>query len=226
MSIRFVFDFISPYAYVGWHRVKHIAAAHGRSISTEPVLFAGLLDAHGQLGPAEIPAKRRFVFKDALRKAHRAGLKLAPPPRHPFNPLGALRVVHLLEGHARTQAIDACFAAVWGGGGGVDTPEGLIAALDGAGLDGAALLARTREPAIKQGLRAATEAAVAEGVFGVPTFIVDGELFWGTDSLVDLEGWLRGEDPVPADLDRLWLELPAGARRPGGQRGQRSAAKG
>lgn len=217
-AIRFLFDYISPYAYVAWHGVSAIAERHGRPLTAEPILFAAVLDAHGQLGPAEIPAKRRYVFRDALRKAHRAGLALAPPPAHPFNPLTALRITHALTGAERQRAVSALFAATWGGGPGVDRPDALVTVLDAAAFDGAGLVERARDPQLKAALRTSTAAAIGEGVFGVPTMLVDGELFWGCDSLPHLDAFLAGDDPVPADLDARWRDLPVGAVRPGSAR--------
>lgn len=214
-AIRFYFDFISPYAWIAWTRIGAIAEAHGRALAPIPVLFAALLDAHGQLGPAEIPAKRRYVMRDAWRKARRLGLDIHPPPAHPFNPLTALRAVSLLDGEPQRRALDACFAAVWGGGGGLADAEAVARALSGAGFDGPALVARTRAPAIKAQLRAATAEAIAAGVFGVPTAIIDGELFWGTDSLDDIADHLAGRPGPPPELDRLWSSLPSAATRPG-----------
>src|SRR5687768_5736520 len=101
--IRVHFDFISPYAYIGWFSLRAIAARHGRAVEPVPTLLAPLLDAYGQRGPAEVPPKRAYLFKDASRKAHREGLgPLVPPPAHPFNPLLALRASSLpLEPDAR-----------------------------------------------------------------------------------------------------------------------------
>lgn len=218
-AIHFYFDFISPYAWLGWQGLGEIAGRHGRDIEPNPILFAGLLDAHGQLGPAEIPAKRRYVFRDVWRKARRMGLSIEPPPAHPFNPLHALRAVAQLTGAQRRVAIDACFRAVWGGGGGVATPADVEQVLNAAGLDGPALIAGSRDPAIKARLRDNTDRAIAAGVFGVPSMIVDGELYWGTDSLVDVEAHLGGRSPgPPAAIERAWLDLPAAAVRPGSQR--------
>lgn len=213
--IRFLFDYISPYACVAWHALPAIAHRHGREIHPEPILFAALLDAHGQRGPAEIPAKRRYVFRDALRKAHALGLTLTPPPRHPFNPLTALRATRLLQGPDRTRAITACFAATWTAGPGIDDPTTLATILTAAHLDGPALVAATTAQAAKDDLRDATTQAITDGVFGVPTMIVDGELFWGCDSLPHLDAFLAGRDPVPPDLDARWQHLPTGAVRPG-----------
>src|SRR5262249_60031058 len=85
--IDFHFDFISPYAYLGWTQIHALAARHGRAVRPVPTLFAALLNHSGTLGPAEIPLKRVYIFKDALRTAQVFGVPLEPPPSHPFNPL-------------------------------------------------------------------------------------------------------------------------------------------
>jgi 2-hydroxychromene-2-carboxylate isomerase len=210
----FQFDFISPYAYVAWKRVHALAERHGRSLNVVPVLFAAMLDALGQKGPAEIPAKRLYTFKDAFRKAHRAGLALVPPPSHPFNPLVGLRVATALADDPASQrrAIDALYDATWATGRGIHTPELATAALTSAGLDGAALVARTNDAAVKERLRDATRVAIEGGTFGVPTLVCDGELFWGTDGLDFADAFLRGEDPLPKDL--ALLDRPPSAVRP------------
>ncbi len=211
--LAFYFDFVSPYAFIAWTQVHAIAERNGRSVAPIPVLFAGLLDAHGTKGPAEIPAKRTYTFRDAYRKAHRLGLPtLRPPPSHPFNPLLALRVASLppdpLE---QRRLIDALYENAWVNGIGLETPETVGAAATRAGLDGEALVRAATTPEAKERLRAATADAVAHGVFGVPTVLVDDEIFWGTDGLELVEGFLRGEDPVPKDL--AWAERPATATR-------------
>ncbi len=213
--VTFYFDFISPYAFIGWSQLHAIVERTGVAVVAVPVLFAGLLDAHGTKGPAEIPAKRIYTFRDAYRKAHRLGLPaLRPPPSHPFNPLLALRVASLpLPAADRRRMIDALFAATWSLGTGVETPAQVSAAATVAGLDGEALVAAANAPAIKQQLRDATAQAVARGVFGVPTVVVGDDIFWGTDGLDHVETCLRGEDPVPRDL--AWAERSASAQRPG-----------
>ena len=94
--IEFWFDFISPYAYLAWQRIHPVVEAHGRALIYRPVLFAGLLDHWGQLGPAEIPPKREFVFRQVLRRAAALGVPLEPPPSHPFNSLLGLRLVPII----------------------------------------------------------------------------------------------------------------------------------
>ena len=208
-------DFISPYAYLGWTQIHALAARHERTVRPIPVLFAALLAHSGTLGPAEIPAKRRYIYKDTLRSARALGVPFRAPPTHPFNPLLALRVATASPTPAtRIDVIDALFRAAWGSGAGVETEAQVRAALDGAGLPGAELIARASEPATKQQLRAATDAAIAAGVFGVPTVIADGELFWGVDSLPHLERFLAGHDPITAeDAAALASLAPSATRR-------------
>jgi len=217
-SLAFFFDFISPYAYVAWKGIRAVGARHGRTVEVVPVLFAAILDAHGQKGPAEIPAKREFTFRDAYRKAHRAGLPpLRPPPSHPFNPLLALRVASVpMDRDASYRLVDALFDAAWMTGSGVETAERVGEAIVAAGLDAPTLLAEATSAEGKARVRAATDAAIARGAFGVPTMIADGELFWGTDGLEFLDAFLRGEDPVPRDL--AWAQRPTSATRPGSRR--------
>jgi len=215
--IDFYFDFISPYAYVAWAEVQRLATQQGCTLHAYPVLFAALLNAHGTKGPAEVPAKRVYVFKDAFRKAHLAGLPpLTPPPGHPFNPLHALRAVTTLT-NAEEQAslITALYRATWAGGGGVETLERVRDVANEAGLAGEEIATRAAGQAAKDAVRANTERALENGAFGVPTLIHDGELFWGVDSLPHLAERIAGKDPLPEDLVARWASLPASAVRPG-----------
>jgi 2-hydroxychromene-2-carboxylate isomerase len=216
--IRVYFDFISPYAYIGWFSLRPIAARHGRAVEPVPTLLAPLLDTYGQRGPAEVPPKRAYLFKDASRKAHRAGLgALVPPPAHPFNPLLALRASSLpLEPDARDRLIDALFRRAWGEGAAIDTDEAVAGAADAAGLAGAEIVARAKEAPAKEALRRQTERALADNVFGVPSFVVDGELFFGVDGLASLDAFLAGDDPVRPDLVARWASIGASAWRRGG----------
>ncbi|MCB9594888.1 MAG: 2-hydroxychromene-2-carboxylate isomerase [Sandaracinaceae bacterium] len=211
--IDFSFDFISPYAYLAWTQVHAVADRHGAAVRPVPILFAGLLNHWGHKGPAEIPPKRVYVFKDSFRRAARLGVPYGPPPSHPFNPLLALRVVHAAG--MNRELIDALFAATWGEAPhkGLEHPEVVAGCADAVGLDGAALLERATDPAIKAAVRDATEAAVRAGVFGVPTMSVGEEHFWGVDSLDLLDQHLAGEDPVTADLLARVDSLPASAKR-------------
>lgn len=208
--MTFCFDVISPYAYLAFTQLRRIAGE--RPVELRPVLFAGLLNHHGQKGPAEIPAKKRYVFLDVLRIAAGFGVPLRAPLSHPFKPLLPLRVAGLeMEEEQRWALVDSLFRAVWVDEVDVTDPAVVDARAAAVGVEEAS--ARASEPEAKLRLRTSTEAAIAEGVFGVPTVLVDGELFWGCDSLPHLERFLAGEDPVdPAQVAR-WDELVASARR-------------
>jgi 2-hydroxychromene-2-carboxylate isomerase len=216
-EIRFLFDFLSPYAYLAWAQVHATAERAGATVEPVPVLFAALLNAHGQKGPAEIPPKRVYIFKDAYRRAKGLGLRLSMPPTHPFNPLLALRAASLpAPAPARRRFIDALFAATWGGGRGIEGPAEVAAAAAAAGLDGAALVAEAQTPEAKARLRQQTDDALAAGAFGVPTMLVGDELFWGFDALGHVEAYLRGEDPLAEaspDLLARWTAISPSANR-------------
>lgn len=216
--LLFHFDFISPFAYLGWTQLPALAARHQLEVTPIPTLFAALLAEGKTRGPAEIPAKRRYFFRDAFRTAHLLGVPIEMPPGHPFNPLLALRVASLpLAAAERERIITAIYEAVWARGEAIDSPELLTLALERAQLDGRALVARA--PEAKDALRRATDDAIAHHVFGVPTVRVvdeaaeEDELFWGVDSFHHVDRYLSGNDPLQGrDLVAL-LERPASASR-------------
>lgn len=214
--LDFYFDYLSPYAYLASLEVPDLCERHGVLLRLRPVLFAGLLDHWGQRGPAEIPPKGRHAMRDCLRHARLRGVPLRSPRHHPFRPLSALRVsLAEVAGEAQPRAIRALFELGWARGGDLGSDAEIAAALDAAGLDGAALLERAGAPAAKSRLREETEQAVASDVFGVPTLIVDGELFWGLDQLPHVERFLEGRDPLAAvDWDQIRSQGPS-AWRPG-----------
>jgi len=211
--IRFYLDFISPYAYLGWTQIHAVAGRLGRDVEPIPVLFAGLLDARGARGPAEEPARRAYLIKDLVRRAHDFGVPFVLPPAHPFNPLLALRVASLpMDAGVRRVLVDRLFAAVWAGGGGVTDRDVVAAIAASAGVSPAAL-ADAESPEGKARVRRQTDEALAQGAFGVPTAVVDGELFFGSDSLAHLDRFLAGRDPVTPDIVERWAHLPSSAPR-------------
>jgi 2-hydroxychromene-2-carboxylate isomerase len=212
--LRFFFDYVSPYAYLAWTQLPALAGRHGRSVELVPVLFAGVLNALGTTGPAEVPSKRLYVYKHTTRLARDLGVPFAVPAAHPFNPLLALRVtVAVKDAEARHRLVSALYAAAWGGGGGVEGPERVGAVVSSVGLEAHGLLAAAQTPAVKDEVRRNTEELLALGGFGVPTVVADGELFFGLDSLGHLERFLRGEDALtPAEVERL-KDLPIAASR-------------
>jgi 2-hydroxychromene-2-carboxylate isomerase len=195
-----------------------LAATHERTLEPVPVLFAALLDHFGHLGPAEIPSKRDFIFKQCIRRAARHGIPFAPPPSHPFNPLLGLRIASLDLGDDRVRVIDRLYDMTWGDGPGITDPRVVAPALDELGLGGTALVEQAQTPENKQRVKDQTATALERGAFGVPTIFADGELFWGDDSLEDLEVFLRGKDPASPDKIQRWANLPSSAQRPGSRR--------
>jgi 2-hydroxychromene-2-carboxylate isomerase len=212
--LRFYFDYISHNAYLAWTGIHALAARHGRAVEPVPVLFAGLLEATGQLGPAEIPAKTRWMIRNLLRKAAELGVPFEPPASHPFPPLLPLRVSSLdMPDGVRGRLVDALFRATWALSVDVSDPREVERVAGSAGLDGAAAVRDAGKPEAKARLRRQTDAAIEVGVFGVPSVIVDGELFFGYDDHVWLERFLRGEDPLDREAVERFARVRATARR-------------
>src|SRR5580658_2214874 len=169
-TITFFFDFISPYAYLAWTQIHALAERHGREVVPRPVLFAALLDANGQKGPAEIPRKRAYTFKDAVRSARRLGVPIAAPASHPFNPLLALRVASAdVSPEERRALVDALFAATWQRSVDVTDPSKVSDIARGAGLDDDRLIEWARSNEAKERVKKTTDEALDAGAFGVPT---------------------------------------------------------
>ena len=197
--IRFYFDYESPNAYLAWTQLPKLAQRHGFAVEPIPILYAALLDAHGQLGPGESPSKGRWMSKNLARKAILLGVPLNPPAYLPFNPLLALRTTLLLSDTGERDAlIDALFRAVWVRGLHVSDTAVVEGVANEIGLPGAALVAKAQMPQVKNQLRLQTDDAISRGVFGVPSMEIGDELFWGYDDFPYLELFLAGKDPIDA----------------------------
>lgn len=178
-TLDWYFDYLSPFAYFQLERFV-AEPPPGVRVQPQPVLLGALLGACRTRGPAEIPAMRTLTYRHCLWRARRLGLAYRMPPAHPFNPLRALRLTVALG--SGLDVVQAVFRHLWAEGRGLDTDadwQALCARLGLPAAEGDALAAR---PDAKAELRARTEAAIARGVFGVPTAIVHGELFWGFDT--------------------------------------------
>lgn len=206
-GVDWYFDFISPYAWLQAERLHELPASV--ELACKPVLFAGLLKHWGQLGPAEIEPKRRFTYRYALWRATRMGLPCKAPSAHPFNPLRLLRLAIVLGGER--EAMLRLFRFVWCEGKRPDDDADWAALTTELGLPDAD--ARVAAPEAKLQLRRNTEQAIAQGVFGVPTLVVDGELFWGVDATDMALEFLAG-DPLFASAEMRRAEhLPRSAER-------------
>lgn len=183
-------DFISPYAYLAFERVPRVLGVAAERVVYKPVLFAGMLKHFGQLGPAEVPGKREWTYRQVLWSAKEQGIAMDLPQAHPFNPLALLRLgVAVGEGgECPRLACERIFRSAWRGGHAADAPERIARLREE--------LSPARDPAspdVKAELRANTDEAIAAGVFGVPTFVVEDRLFWGQDSLSMLRAFLDGD---------------------------------
>lgn len=189
-TITFYLDFISPYAWLGFDALPQALQGISHRVVHKPILFAALLKHHGQLGPAEIPAKRDWTYRQVLWQAHQQSTALQLPAMHPFNPLGLLRLAVASDsaGEPSRHVCEKIFRHVWCTG--QDAADSQRLAQLTAELNPA------RDPSsadVKQALQAHTEKAIAQGVFGVPTFAVDDKLFWGQDALPMLRAYLQGD---------------------------------
>ena len=207
MTADWYFDFISPFAYL---QSEQLAALGPRvEVRFRPVLFAGLLGANGQKGPAEIPAKRAFTYRFVVWQAKRQGIVLKFPPAHPFNPLPLLRLA--LACDCRPEAVHKIFRFVWRDGRLPDLPIEWAELTGDLGIADAQT--RIAAPEIKDELRRNTEEAIARGVFGVPTLAIGTELFWGADATAMAADYVaagcRFDDPEYARV----AALPVGADR-------------
>ncbi len=221
-GVDFYFDYLSPFAYFAALRLPELCRERGAQLRYRPVLFAGLLDHWGQRGPAEILPKGIHTFKLCARYAALHDIPFRSPRFHPYRPLDALRVsLAEVAGEDQATVVRALFDAGWGQGAHLGDPADLRAAITAAGLDGEALMNRAAEADAKDALRRDTDAAIAKGVFGIPTMIVADELFWGVDQLEYLELHLEGRDPLQSvDLAKVISEGSA-AVRPGSLRSDR-----
>lgn len=209
--LRFTFDVISPYAYLAFERLPQVLQGVSHEVSYQPILFAGLLQHWGQKGPAEIAPKRDWTYRQVTWLAHQLGVPLQTPAQHPFNPLALLRLALACTPAGLTPNRWVCeqvLRHVWRGGADA-ADESRLAALTQR-------LAPQRDPAgaeVKDELKAATAAAVARGLFGVPTVEVDGRLFWGLDGLDLLSAYLRGDPWFEGPAWDAAGTLPQGAQR-------------
>jgi 2-hydroxychromene-2-carboxylate isomerase len=208
-TARWYFDYISPYSYLQCAVLARLDR-YAR-IEPRPVLFAALLDHHGQKGPAEIPAKKVQTFREIVWLAHQHQIPLGLPKAHPFNPLPLLRLSIALGNDP--DVVLALFRYVWVDGHLPTEEEPWAALCARLGVDEPEL--EIARPEVKAELRRNTEEAIAAGVFGVPTLAIDDQLFWGFDMTDAAVAYLRGDALFTSPLMRRAATLPDGLHRAG-----------
>jgi 2-hydroxychromene-2-carboxylate isomerase len=203
--VTWYFDFVSPYSYIAFKRLHELP--RDAVVELRPVLFAGLLDHFGQKGPAEVPVKRRWTYRWCTWWARSLGIPFRFPASHPFNPLHHLRLA-IAAGVTR-ENVGRIFDSIWTSGAEATDPKGFAALAKELGVDEA----RMAVPEVKAALRRNTEDAIARGVFGVPSYEVDGEVFWGADSIGFVNAFLADATALRNDEMRRAESLPVGAAR-------------
>lgn len=198
------YDFISPYSYFGFLRLQELDPLH---IDYHPVLFAELLRQHGQKGPAEIPAKRLWTYRWCAWWAERNNIPFRFPAAHPFNPLPYLRLA--IAADNTHEAIGLIYEALWTTGADPADPALVAGLAQSLGVDPADLLSQE----VKDRLRRETGQALAAGVFGVPTHIVDQQLFWGAEGTDLLKSYLSDATVLATDEMLRVAGLPIGIER-------------
>jgi 2-hydroxychromene-2-carboxylate isomerase len=205
--IDWYFDFISPFAYLAseslWRFPRQV------ELRPRPVLFAGILKHWQTLGPAEIPPMRRFTFRHIRWLADGNDIPLTLPPEHPFNPLKLLRLSVALG--SAPELVQRLFRFVWAEGCSAEDPEQwhrLIVELGAEDVE-----QRLADDRIKLELRQNTEAAIEAGVFGVPGFVLDSEVFWGFDSIDFLLACINDPELLKSPQMQAADTLPEGLSR-------------
>ena len=206
-QITFFLDFISPYAYLAFKALPQALEGLSYGVRYQPVFLGGLLKAKQQMGPAEIPMKREWVYRQSQWLAQAQGVRLDLPAAHPFNPLGLLRlaVASDPQGNPNRYVCETLFRHVWEGGQDAADAQRLQALTTE--------LAPARDPnsdEVRDQLKAHTDSAIAQGVFGVPSYAVDGQVFWGLDALPMLRSCVAGDAWFSGPQWDAAAQLPSG----------------
>jgi 2-hydroxychromene-2-carboxylate isomerase len=185
-SFDYYFDFGSPASYLAFTQLPQLSEQTGASAVFKPMLLGGIFQATGNHSPVTIPAKGKYTFNDFARFAKRYNVPLSMNPNFPINTLMLMRGAIGLQMTDATRFMPYCEAmyhAIWVDALNMNDPATVGIALSQAGFEPAAMLALANAQSTKDALKAATEEAVARGVFGAPTFFVGDTMFWGQDRI-------------------------------------------
>jgi 2-hydroxychromene-2-carboxylate isomerase len=218
-DIHFYFDVISPYAWLAFKALPSTLEGIAHRVHYHPVVFGAMLKHHGQLGPAELPGKRDWTYRQVMWLAKQQGTVLQMPASHPFNSLALQRmaVATSPNGEPTREVVEAIFKHVW--------CSGLEAADANRMAELQTHLTQWMQQSqpnfqidiqaqeVKQKLQQQTQAAIDLGLFGVPSMVVDGQVFWGQDALPMLRAYLEGDAWFQSSDWRDVGQLPVGVRR-------------
>ncbi|GAA4041082.1 2-hydroxychromene-2-carboxylate isomerase [Parerythrobacter jejuensis] len=194
-TVEFIFDFVSPNGYLVWQPLRDMVARTGAQLEITPAFLGGMHKLTGNAPPMirdkDVKGKVEYAMLEMQRWIAKHGFdKFQMHPQFPFNSVNLLRMLLAVEGEERIRLADALLPALWEEGVAVDDPAALGAALSAAGFDGQELFAKTQDPAIKQQLMDNTQNAVDRGTFGIPTFFIGNEMFFGKERLGQMEEML------------------------------------
>ncbi|MFZ5510695.1 MAG: 2-hydroxychromene-2-carboxylate isomerase [Pseudomonadota bacterium] len=192
--IDFYFDFSSPYGYLASEKIDELAARYGRQVNWHPILLGAVFKVTGGVPLVQWPLKGDYYRHDFARSARYLGVPFTMPETFPLATQAAARAYYWLEDQDRQLARNfahACYRAYFAEGIDISDVERLLVIATSMGVDGEALKAALNDPAVKERLKTENDQAIARGVCGSPFYIVDGEPFWGSDRLPQLEKWLE-----------------------------------
>ena len=201
------FDVISPFAYLQWCEFERLPGEV--NVTLQPVLLAGILGHWGSIGPAEIPEKRRFTYRQVQWRAEQRRVPFRLPPFHPFNPLRPLRLCVALG--TTPAVVDTIFRFIWAEGRDVNELSEWRELCSRLAVDDPETL--IQDDGVKNRLRDDTRRACEAGIFGVPTFVAGGEIFWGADATGMLLDYLKDPAMFSKGEMRRASNLPVGVQR-------------
>ncbi len=212
-QIKFYFDYLSPFSYFAWKNIEELKQKHDLKIDYYPTPLGPLLNHWGIKGPGEITPKREFLLKTCLRYAAKKNWPFTTPKTHPFNSLYALRLsLKEVAGDQQSEVIKCLWTAGWNTRIDMGEPDELIRVLKEANLPADELYEKSFSREAKLALKSNITSATDAGVFGVPSLLVDNELFWGNDSLEYLEAFILGKDLLDRNkLNDLLSSTPRAA---------------
>lgn len=191
-TVELIFDFVSPNAYLAWYPLKDVAARTGAEILITPVFLGGMHKLTGNAPPmirdADVKGKVEYAALEMRRFIAKHGYdKFKIPANFPFNSITLQRLLLTVEGEQRAAMVETLLPGIFEDGVDATDPAAIGKVLADGGFDAAALLEKTQDPAIKQQLMDNTQTAVDRGAFGIPTFYVGDEMFFGKERLDQIE---------------------------------------
>ncbi|MHB8565480.1 MAG: DsbA family protein [Nitrososphaerales archaeon] len=185
-SIEFYFDFASPNCYVALPKLKEMCAKRGARVTYCPMLLGGIFKATSDAPVARESHEYEYMAKNLGRISKKLGIPFNPPhERFPINSLRAIRGYYFAESHGKIEEyVPKIFEACWGLDCDISDPQNLKSIVDSLGLDYTNFLSFIELEETKQRLKKDTQDAYERGVFGAPTYFIDGDMYWGTPEIL------------------------------------------